>query len=74
MIYTNEKIVVQCNGCPFFESGKEAMECRHPYFDNVESPYERLIITRENSNGTVPELCPLRLGDVEVTVNVKLRL
>jgi hypothetical protein len=50
----------------------DGMKCGHPYFEEKE-PYDDMIINQANSRyGKIPEKCPLREGQVEVILRVKL--
>jgi hypothetical protein len=56
-----EKIKGCYHECPFFGVGSEGMICGHPYFDNSTDPFDKMIITQNNSReGLIPEKCPLR--------------
>lgn len=64
-----EEITIdQCfHACPFFGTSNNEMGCWHPYW-NDKGVYENMIITQENSrNGNIPELCPLRSGELNRT-------
>ena len=63
------KIMKECiHHCPFFGSSMDGMECHHPYFDDLENPYDCMIIT-QNDYGKIPEKCPLRKEDLMETIH-----
>lgn len=75
MKYEKTEIVKGCyHECRLFKSDMDGMQCTHPYFED-KGPYENMIITQQNSrDGKIPEKCPLRNGDLEMCVQVRLKL
>jgi len=71
MSKTVVKVKTCWNACPYFTDEGHLMSCEHPYFDDKPA-YENLIITHENSRNGIPELCPLRLGPIEITKTITL--
>jgi len=68
----NEDIkVTSCrNACPYFrtEGMEQMMYCGHPYW--IGKGYNSIIINQNNSNGRVPDECPLRIEPITRTVRL----
>jgi len=72
MKYVKEQTVNGCyHECHFFGTDMDGMKCCHPYFDNKD-PYEKMIITQQNSRDCIPEKCPLRNGGTEIVMRISL--
>jgi hypothetical protein len=64
--------VKECyHSCPLFGTSSEGMECTHPIFE-YGSPWDRMIITQDNSRDRVPDECPLRKSAIKIIKNIKL--
>ena len=64
--------VVGCfHSCPFFGSTMDGMVCNHYYWKDKEA-FSEMIITNDNSkDGNIPEKCPLKIEQIEVTYKLK---
>ena len=66
--------VKECyHSCPLFGIPSDGMECTHPVFESG-SPWDRMIITQDNSRGRVPDECPLRKSAIKIIENIKLEI
>jgi hypothetical protein len=66
--------VKECyHSCPLFGISSDGMECMHPVFESG-SPWDRMIITQNNSRGRVPDKCPLRKSAIKIVKNIKLEI
>jgi hypothetical protein len=73
MRYVSEKVVEQCfHACYFFHTSGHIMQCNHPDFEEMEWE-KKLIITQDNSRDRVPDKCPLKKGQTEVVLRIKLK-
>ena len=67
-------IVKECyHSCPLFGISSEGMECGHPVFESG-SPWDKMIITQDNSRNRVPDECPLRKSAIKIIKNIKLNI
>ena len=74
MKYLKSTKITQCfMTCPFYGSAPDGMMCNHPHFDNSKYPWDKMIISQENSRGRVPDECPLITeGSTDFTIRVEL--
>lgn len=71
--YVKEEVVEQCfHGCRFYSTSGHIMECTHPDLEDARIE-DKLIINQSNSRGRVPDKCPLKKGNLEVIIRVKLK-
>ena len=68
--YIETKIIKECSDCYFLGTFNGYMECNHPIL-NYKNLYSKNIITKENSDGRVPNECPLRENDIELQILLK---
>jgi len=65
--------VTSCyNSCHFFHNSTDGMYCNHPHFDDKDV-WDCYIISQENSHGRVPDDCPLKNYDTEITHKIKIK-